>query len=1590
MNAARGPIQRPILTTMIYMVIITVGLIAFSRLSVDLMPEITYPTISVVTSYGNVGPEEMEELITRPIEEALAAVQGVEEITSSSSEGQSSVRVAFTWGADLDASANDIRDRIDRVLPRLPEGIDRPMIRKFDLSAFPILILSVGGDLDPLELRQIIDDQVKYRLERVPGVAAVDVRGGLNREIHVNLKAAQLKALGLSPSSVAAALRRENRNIPAGLFEEGNLEILMRTQGEFLSLDQIRATAIAVRDGTPIRIGDIAEVEDSHEEVRQLVRLDGKPAVRISVNKQSGANTVTVARAVLEELERIHRDLPHIRVLPIIDTSQYIEQSINNVGRSTLFGGLLAVLVLFLFLRNLSSTAIIATAIPISIVATFGLMYFGGFTLNIMTFGALALGIGMLVDSSIVVLENIYRHRESGQGAVASALAGSGEVAAAIVASTLTTLVVFFPVLFIRGMTGIMFQQMAYVVSFALLCSLVVALTLIPMLAALLMRRVPGQGASEPGRLQRLYAASETAFQRIEEQYGQLLGWALRHRRLVWLSALGLFAVSVVLVRWIGVELMPQADESEVRVTLEMEVGARLEVVDDAVRTVEETIRREVPERTAVFSRIGGGGWRSRGGHTAEIRVTLVPRSERRRSSEEVANALRPALAGLPGVTLRTRAGQGLFLLRMGQSSGDNISVEVRGHDLAIAQQLAAQVEAVVKEVAGITDARVSRQEGSPERIVRIDREKATDLGLSVEAIGEALQTTIGGTYASYYRAGGKEYRILLRLSEQDRRDLNELLDLTVINSSGRSIALRNVVDAVPQLGPVSLERKDQERVITVSANFTGRDLGSIVRDIRQGLLAIPVPPDFSIQLGQEYEDQKEAFRELLFGLVLALVLIYMVMAGQFESFRDPLVVLFSIPMGLIGVVATMILSNTIFSMQAFIGCIMLTGIVVNNAILLVDYTNRLRRQEQMPLQDAIRLSGSRRLRPILMTTLTTALGLLPLSFGLGEGGEAQAPLARVVIGGLLSSTLITLVLIPVIYSLFEQGRGPGGRGLWSRLRRRPAVVTILATAGLLGLGGATAQDVTVQDVTAPDVMVRDVTVQDVTAQDATVQDVRAQDAMVRDATAQDAETCDVGGRQAWAQHAGSDTLRISLPEAVLTALENNPSFAIQRLAPAIAETYAAGERAAFDPVLTATGTRREAKTQRFLGSNREPFEETSGRSEYAAGIEAALPTGTTVALDASVNGSTSSIYDAQYSGAIGLTVTQSLLRGLGTGPNLASLRQARLDLEISRAELKGMAQSLLARTERAYWLLYLAAREVQIQEESVRLALRQMEESRERIAVGRLPELELAAVRAEVARRRGGLIDAQSGYEQARLEFLYLLNPRDERGWGMIPLPTDNPVAAVDSLDDPAAHEALALARRPDLEQARLAHARGELEVTRTRNGLLPRLDFFITLGRTSYAQSFAEAAPDIGSPFYGVSGGLSFEFPIPNREARARAQRAEISRRQLDLALENMERMVERDVRSACVEVGRTQQQITATRVTRELQQAHLDAELEKFRVGRSTNLLVLQVQRDLTASKLDEIRALVDYLNARVDLHLMEGTILERRRIALPEGS
>jgi HAE1 family hydrophobic/amphiphilic exporter-1 len=727
---------------------------------------------------------------------------------------------------------------------------------------------------------------------------------------------------------------------------------------------------------------------------------------------------VEVATRVLKEIERINQDIPQIHIIPIINTSDYIKRSIINVGTVIIYGGAFAILVLFFFLRNIGSTAIIAAAIPISIIATFTLLYFGGLTLNLMTLGGLALGIGMLVDNAIVVLENIYRLWGTGVRSKQAAVDGSEEVTAAIITSTLTTLVVFLPLIFVRGMSGVMFKQLSYVICFALACALAVALTLVPMLAARVLPGPQNHTGNTESRVNRASRFGDRFFMGMENRYKRLLHYALDHRIIVVAVAVLLLAGSIFLIPLVGVELMPKTDEGEVRIDGSMDVGTRLELANNAFKKIETIVKEEAPEAKSTVTFIGGSGWRGGGSHSGHMRIALVPKAERTRSSEDIADALRGKLSHIPGIKIRTRTSAGLRILRRGTADLERVHLEIRGHDLDIADALAKRVEEIVEQVDGVTDTRVTRESGNPEELIIVDRQKAADMKLTVSKIAYMLQTVLSGTSASSFREAGNEYKIRVQLKDAKRMALQEILDLTLTNAEGNPVVLRNVVQLRPRTGPVLIERKDQERNITILANIAGRDMGSIMTDIRKGLASLPVPRDFSIVFGGDYEEQQKAFRELLLTFVLALILVYMVMASLYESLRDPFVVMFSVPFAAIGVILMLLFTNTTFNVQSFIGCIMLGGIVVNNAILLVDHTGLLRRRDGMPLREAIEEAGRRRLRPILMTATTTILALVPLAIGMGEGGEVQASMARAVIGGLLSSNLITLVLVPTVYSL--------------------------------------------------------------------------------------------------------------------------------------------------------------------------------------------------------------------------------------------------------------------------------------------------------------------------------------------------------------------------------------------------------------------------------------------------------------------------------------------------------------------------------------------------------------------------------------------
>ncbi|MEO9885142.1 MAG: efflux RND transporter permease subunit [Balneola sp.] len=1006
-------IKRPIATTMFFLIIVTLGVIGFRYLPVDLLPPIEYPQLTVSTEYPNVGPEEIETIITERVENAVAGVPGVERVRSQSSEGRSRVTLEFAQSVDVDVAANDVRAALDRLRSALPPEVESPRIWKFDPNNFPVVIIGANSDKNLADLTLLLDREITKRFEQINGVGSIDIWGGINREVKIDLKRDRLIASGLTSGDVQQAISSENANLPGGNVNSGVQQLYVRTQGEFESIDQIANTVIATVDAKPIRVKDVAEVSFGYQDLNRLVKIDEKPMVRFGIRKQTGANTVAVAEDIRREVELINSERNDLNLFVTTDQSTFIQGSIDNVQSSAMWGALLAVFVLYIFFRNGSSTFIIAVSIPISIIATFALLYFNGLTLNQMSFGGLALGVGLIVDNAIVVLENIIRLREEeGEDLKTSALIGTKQVSGAIIASTLTTSVIFLPVIFMQTISGLLFQQLALVVVFALICSLIVALTLVPMLSSRFLNVKKNSDGNKKGWFQRF-------FNTFENKYSASLTTVLKHRKLVFAVTGVLVVGCFLLTPIIPVELAPQTDADEIDIDLRMADGTNITVINEYLAELEQVIRSTIP-----FDDIEHLTTDVRDGR-AEVEITMVEASKRSRSTSELAEEIQQKVEGsIAGANIRVNAQSGLWILRrvFGSGGAEDLQLEVRGYDIDKSYQIAQDIKLELEQVQGITGVEVDRSEGTPEENIVFDREKIAQLGLTINSVARTIQTNIGGSRAGAFRVDGDEYPITVRLRPEDRLNTQDLDNISIQTPAGQVIPVSSVIKRNAGRGPEDITRINGQRVTGISANLeTGLALGDAVEIAQARLVNYQLPEGYSIVFSGEYQEQQKAAADFNMSIIMALILIYMVMAGQFERFLDPLVVMCAVPLAVIGVVPTLLLTGTTINIQSLMGIIMLIGIVVNNAIVLVDYVNLLRREKGMSVTESVIEAGRLRLRPILMTTLTTVLGLLPLSFGIGAGAEIQASLARVVIGGLTASTLVTLVFIPVVYVSVDQ-----------------------------------------------------------------------------------------------------------------------------------------------------------------------------------------------------------------------------------------------------------------------------------------------------------------------------------------------------------------------------------------------------------------------------------------------------------------------------------------------------------------------------------------------------------------------------------------
>ena len=1024
MKLSETGVKRPVATLMAFVAVFLLGLIAWQRLAIDMMPEIESPSISVFTRWDGASTEDVEQQITRVIESALGSVTDLDEITSTTSEGVSRVTCKFKWGTELGEAANDMRDLLERAKRRLPDDAEDPVMFKFNTANMPILGFSVTATENIEKLEDTVNDDIVDVLKRVPGVGTAEAFGGLQRQINVFLDPAKLSAHGLSVAAIAAAIDADNQTEPAGNVKIGTVDYTIRVPGEFATPEEV-GLVVVKRDGDKVvRVSDVARVEDGFAEETRVVERMGRAGMMVDVQKRSGEHTMAVARRVMDKLEEIKQNLPADYSIDLVfDTSDMIGKSIRSVGKTVLWGGLFVVLVTLFFLRSARTSLVIALTIPFSLIIASVFMFLKGWTINLMSLSALALAVGMVVDNAVVVLENVISHVSRGAGRREAAMFGADEVGTAILASTLTTIVVFVPLVFVDGVTGIMLGQLGGIVTATLVASVVCSLLLTPMLASKLLRPPPaGRGAYA-----RFYAWSEGRLAALERGYARLLSGALHARWLVVLAAVGVVALTVWGFRSLGSEFMGKEDTGQLSINYQLPLSTRYEITAETGRRILEVVHRVCGDDKIVSEMLragGSGGFGGGGGsHAGMIRLRLVDAKFRDKTADEYGDEITREVSQWPEI-VKVFSNSGNFLNRILMGGGANLLVEIYGYDLDETTAIAEKVKEIAQQTPGSRDVRVSQDMGKPELSIAIDRAKASAMGLSMQEITATVSALFQGDDASQYREGEDEYDITLRLAAPDRASIEDIRRTELPLPGGGRVRLDAIAQVVEGSGPVTITRKNQQRVVSVEFDATdARPEGDVMADVRRRVAEqIVLPNGVSVEYGGMIEEQEKSEKALTMMILLGIVLVYMVMAAQFESLLHPLLIMFSVPFAFSGVVAVLHLTGTPLSMSAYIGMVLLVGIVVNNSIVLVDYVNLLRARGRA-LREAIVEGGRQRLRPVMITTCTTVLGMMPMATSHGDGSATWRPLGLVVVGGLAVASLVSMVLVPTLYYIVERRR---------------------------------------------------------------------------------------------------------------------------------------------------------------------------------------------------------------------------------------------------------------------------------------------------------------------------------------------------------------------------------------------------------------------------------------------------------------------------------------------------------------------------------------------------------------------------------------
>ncbi len=1013
MNLPQFSVKRSVTVLMLILIIAIFGMISFTRLGVELMPDITFPTVSIITKDTGVAPEDIETMITKPIEGVVSTVKNVKKVSSISKEGISVVMVELEWGSNIDFITQDIREAIDIVKDYLPEDASKPMIVKTDPSMMPIIELSVTGNKDPIELRNIAKD-IKDRLEQVRGIANVTLMGGAEREIQVKVDRERMKFYNISLNQIIQILAFENLNLPGGNIQEGYNDFLVRTLGEFGGVDEIGNIVIGARDNIPIHLKDVALIKDEMKDMRSFGRTNKRRSVILLCSKSSGVNTVRAANNLKSEVERLEGILPEdIEIGNVFDQGKTTTDVVSSTVNSALWGSLLAILSLLLFFRNWRPTLVIAFSIPLSILATFIAMHIAGFTFNIMTIGGFALGVGMLLSNAIIVIENIFRHLEEGEGREKASISGTTEVLKAILGSTLTTVVVFLPLIYASGIAGQLSRGLALTIAFSLLASLLVAFTIVPMLASrIFVKR----------KKKKEYEAhfGERFFEGFNRGYKSVLTYTLEHRKRIGLITLVVFVVSLFLLLFVGKEFIPGMDSSMFSVNIAMPVGTSLDETEQVMKQLEDIVLSQ-PEVKLVSS-FGGesemgqasffmGGTES----VNEGQLMVRLKDKRRRSEVEIKDAIRKKIPHIEGAKIEF-PDMSQSIMGSGEAP---IEIKIFGPDLSVLDTLSAKIVKAIENTNGIKDIDRSLGKGKPEIVIRVDRQAASRVGLTAGQIATQVEVALKGKVATKYKEKGEEYDLRVQLRATDRKTRSDIGNIGILTSLGTTISVKNVAKIIESKGSVKLLRENQKRKVTVSAAFMGRDLGSIMADIKQQVSGISKADDYFIDYGGEAESMQETFKSLGITLLLAILVVYMIMAAVFESLTHPFVVMFTLPFAAVGVILILLITNISLSLTSLLGVIILVGVIVNAGIVLVDYINQLRKGG-MKRDEAIIQGGMIKLRTVILINLTTVLGLLPMALTRARMGAIMAPMATSVVGGLVVGTILTLIVVPLVYSIFD------------------------------------------------------------------------------------------------------------------------------------------------------------------------------------------------------------------------------------------------------------------------------------------------------------------------------------------------------------------------------------------------------------------------------------------------------------------------------------------------------------------------------------------------------------------------------------------